>query len=111
MSELLGRRRNAIRDYILANIEVKDVWDEIRESLVDKVEAVHFTGALHAGDSAGQRFILSTLGKDRGYSTRQELTGSDGAPFAFEVTLKPGPAPRPVEKEIQSRVIEIEVNK
>ncbi len=33
------------------------------------------------------KFILSTLGKDRGYAYRQEITGKDGGPVQVEPTI------------------------
>lgn len=79
MARLLGRRRNKVRDFVLSKPEIKEIFDEVRESLVDDVEASVFSCAL-AGDGPSQRFVLSTIGKNRGYSTRTETTGAEGGP-------------------------------
>ena len=87
MALLLGRRRNAVRDYVYANLEVKDVLDEIREIWLDEAESKHNSLA-KAEDGPALRFILGTLGKDRGYSSRIEQTGRDGAPIQLQtITL------------------------
>jgi len=79
MSVLLGRRRTSIRDFVLSHLDVKTIHDEIREKVLDDVETMHDDLAL-AGDGPSMRFILSTLGKERGYSTRIEQTGKNGGP-------------------------------
>lgn len=84
MSGLLLRRRSALRDYIFATIEVKDVYDEVHEALLDSAESMHNTLAL-SGDGPALRFILSTLGKERGYTTRIEQTGKDGGPVQMGI--------------------------
>lgn len=80
MSELLARRRASVREYVLSHPSVKLVYDEVREALLDRVENNVFSQA-EKGDGAQCRFVLQTLGKSRGYSTRQELTGEDGKPL------------------------------
>lgn len=87
MARVLDRRRSSVRDYVFANIEVKDVYDEIRETLLDIVEEMH-NDLAKAGDGSACRYILSTQGKDRGYTTRTETTGKDGGPIEIgKVTL------------------------
>lgn len=94
IANLLGRNRNRVRDLIYSRPDLKAVFDETRETLLDHVEVSVFTSALN-GDGPNQRFLLSTIGKSRGYSTRQELTGQDGAPMRIErverVIIDPDP--------------------
>ena len=40
------------------------------------------------GDQKAIEFLLSTKGKKRGYSTRHEITGEDGAEIKFNVNIK-----------------------
>lgn len=88
MSALLGRRRSSVRDHVYANIDVKDVFDEVREQFLDEAEQAHNQLAL-AGDGPALRFILQTLGKERGYTTRVETTGKDGGAIEH-ITLDVG---------------------
>jgi len=85
MGVLLGRRRRAVRDFILANLDVKDVYDDVNESLLDMVETTCRRMAL-AGDGPSVRFLLKTQAKDRGYVTRVESTGKDGEPIEAKLT-------------------------
>ncbi len=80
MARLLGRKRTGVRDYVLGNPDVKEVFDDTREGLLDAVETSVFKSAID-GDGPSQRFILSTLGKDRGFTTRAEHTGKSGGPL------------------------------
>ncbi len=80
MAVCLGRRRSSVRNFILANLDVKDIYDEVHEVFLDTVEQSHASLAL-GGDGPSLRFILATLGKDRGYTTRIEQTGKDGSPL------------------------------
>ncbi len=82
---LLGRRRNAVRDFILANLDVKEVYDEVTEGTLDGIETMTRSMAL-GGDGPSCRFLLKTLGKDRGYVTRVEQTGRGGEPIETVVT-------------------------
>jgi hypothetical protein len=80
MSSLLGRRRSSVRDHVFANLDIKEVYDEEREGFLDQAEKMHNTIAL-LGDGQALRFVLQTLGKGRGYTTRQEQTGPNGGPI------------------------------
>jgi hypothetical protein len=80
MAYLLGRRRNAIREYVIANPDLMDMVAEVRETAIDLVENNVLQQAVN-GDAQQGRFILQTLGKDRGYSSRSETTGKDGGPI------------------------------
>jgi len=80
MAILLGRNRGRVRDYVLSRPDVKEIFDDIREGLIDQLEADTFTSAI-AGDPTDRRFLLTTIGKNRGYSTRTEATGADNAPL------------------------------
>lgn len=80
MAELLGRRRGSLKEYISAHPEVREFIEDIREGAIDKIETEEIKSAL-AGDPTSRRFILTTLGKNRGFSTRTEQTGKDGGPI------------------------------
>jgi hypothetical protein len=80
MAVLLGRNRTRVRDFVLRKPEVKLVYDEVKESILDDIEESVIMSALN-GDPADRRFVLTTLGKHRGFTTRVENTGVDGAPM------------------------------
>ena len=54
------------------NPALRQVVEDCREQVLDKAEENIFEAA-EKGDLAACRFILSTLGKARGYSTRKEI--------------------------------------
>lgn len=93
MSPLLGRNRTRIRDYILANPDMKEFYDDVRASLLDKVEDNQFNRALSGKDDAAERFVLTSLAKDRGYGANGKVVVDTG-PIeedgdAFEIRLVP----------------------
>lgn len=53
---------------------------DLEEEVVDAAEAV-VLGQIIKGDQKMARWYLQTKGKHRGYSTRQEHTGAEGAPL------------------------------
>jgi hypothetical protein len=69
MASLLGRSRTVVHTFVWNSPELTDLMDEVAQTTLDKVEAMQMSLAL-AGDGAAGRFILSTLGKDRGYTTK-----------------------------------------
>jgi len=87
MAYLLNRNRARVRDYVFANRDVKEVFDNIRETSVDYIERSHMTAAL-MGDAQAERFTLTTLGKGRGYTTRVEATGEDGGAIRFQEVVR-----------------------
>lgn len=60
--------------------EFKEAADRAKERNLDYVESALFK-RIEGGDTAAIIFALKTLGKRRGYSERQELTGADGQPL------------------------------
>jgi hypothetical protein len=81
--------------YIADHPTVKAAYDAERASILDLCESVVFRNVQLAqetqrggttGDTSDAKWILSRLGKDRGYSERNELTGKDGTPL--EVIVK-----------------------
>ena len=71
MVKLLGRSRVVIDTYVSKDPHLSELLQEVAEEFLDTVEKMHKKAALD-GDLATQRFILQTLGKSRGYVTRQE---------------------------------------
>jgi len=81
------------REYLSSKIKLSDklktARDEARNEIIDLAEENVFelvkreTGKRSAANS---RWILQTLGKQRGYTERTEVTGEDGG--AIEITLK-----------------------
>lgn len=85
----IARRLNCTRDtvdnYIREWEPVRVAFENERESLVDRAESViHLKLAENDADMA--KFVVSRMGKNRGWDARNQVTGKDGeALFAPDV--------------------------
>lgn len=79
-ADLLNRPRRVLTDWIKGTPEMYQVLDEIRDRRLDTIQDKVIAQA-ELGDGTQARFVLTTLGKDRGFTTRVENTGKDGAPL------------------------------
>ena len=71
-SQKLGVNRRTIHRHMKKNPALRQVVEDCREQVLDRAEENIFEAA-EKGDLAACRFILTTLGKARGYSTRKEI--------------------------------------
>jgi len=65
--------------YIDKYVTVRRAVDDEHETMLDIVEGAAFKQA-RDGDGPMIRYILSTKGKERGYTERHEVTGDRGGP-------------------------------
>jgi len=98
----LGCNRHTFERRLITSPAVRAAWEEECERIVDEAEAVVKTNIKLARevqeatnlvvDSVDSRWILDRLGKARGYTTRQEVTGEDGGEVIVRVIggLNPG---------------------
>ena len=84
-ADLLSRPRRVLTDWMRGTPEMFQVLDEIRNRQLDNIEGKVLEQA-EMGDGVQARFVLTTIGKDRGFTTRVESTGKDGAPLERVVT-------------------------
>lgn len=84
IARLIGRSRVSVDKYIKTTNDVYQLFVDLRETLLDKIEVSQFAAAIN-GDFAAQRFILTTIGKHRGYTTQQvtQITGASEKPRAI----------------------------
>lgn len=77
VARVLKRSRRVVDTYISRDLALQELLEDIYDTFVDEVEqkARQIT---RAGDSGMMKFMLSTIGKKRGYVTRVEATGKDG---------------------------------
>jgi len=84
----LGCSSKALYNHINRDPDIRDALDETRGLLIDRAEG-KLIKKLDAGEVWAIQFILKTLGKSRGFTERQELTGADGLPLMVStVNLK-----------------------
>jgi len=79
IAKRVGCAWNTARKYIDSHPTVRAAYDNECESVLDLAEAKTIE-AIKSGDSAMIRYYLSTKGKNRGYTERQEITGAEGKP-------------------------------
>jgi len=78
----LGCHWTTVDRYIKRYPTVARAYEEERQSIVDLAE-VKLVERLKDGDGTMIRFVLATLGKDRGYVERREVTGEGGGPLTI----------------------------
>lgn len=72
-AEILGVRRGKLFTAINRHSDLRELHEDFLEAAIDNAQANVFE-AVEAKNYAASCFLLSTLGKERGYSTKQELT-------------------------------------
>lgn len=94
----LGVRRAYLKKKIDADPDLQDVVVELEQVVVDKAQENVYS-KVFAGDGDMSWRILQTLGKDRGFSTRVESTGKNGAPVSIgDVNINFVPAVPKIEE-------------
>ena len=76
-AEILGCTRITVDNYIDRHPTVARAYEDLRQTIVDRAER-GLIKLLIAEEWPAIKYVLSTLGKDRGYTERQEITGQDG---------------------------------
>lgn len=89
----LKMRRGALLDRINTSPDLTVTLDDRREEVIDTAQSNMFTATM-AGDLKASKFILTTIGKERGYQTSLAHTGPDGkGPIKAEVAYVAVKAP------------------
>lgn len=88
----LGCSANTIYNYIERYKAVKEVMKQERGVMVDTAELALWT-ALQNKEAWAISLVLKTLGKDRGYVERQEISGKDGAALSGPTVYLPAVTP------------------
>ena len=90
----LGCSGQTVRNYVARYPAVQEVLDEQRDYLLDITELALMT-AVHRGEPWAIRLVLSTLGKERGYTTRVEAAGKGSTPLNAPIIYIPQEDPLP----------------
>jgi hypothetical protein len=80
IAKRVGCDWSTAKKYIDASPVLSQMYQNERESILDMAEGVLFKN-IREGDSQDAKWVLSRLGKDRGFSERQEVTGAEGGPI------------------------------
>ena len=76
----------SVYNYLEKYPELQELKDSFAESMVDKAE-YNLHDAVEKGDPWALKYALSTKGKNRGYTERQEITGADGGDMVIHVRV------------------------
>ncbi len=87
--QLLGCSAETVRNYANKYPTVKAALKAKRTELVDLAE-MSLRRAIMAGEAWAVALTLKTLGKDEGYTERQEIAGVDGSPMVIRLTWGDG---------------------
>ncbi len=87
IAQRLGVERSTITSYLQKNPKMKKMLDLEREKIIDMAENKLFKAAEN-GDKWAVDKILSTIGKDRGYTEKREVEYTGGAPAVFNLIEK-----------------------
>ena len=64
--------------------ETKRAFSDEQETILDMAESKLYE-SIQNGNTQDAKWLLSTKGKNRGYSERKEITGADGDPVMLKV--------------------------
>jgi hypothetical protein len=90
IAQRVGCEWNTARSYIDKHATVAAAYAAERETLVDACESVLVRNVQIAqaaqregksADTSDAKWVLARLGKERGYTERNEITGKDGEPI------------------------------
>jgi len=86
-AEACGVSRPYFYQFMEKHPELETIRAEASDVLLDIAEA-NVVADLGKGDGKTTRWFLDRKGKDRGYTTRQEVTGADGGPLEGINTIR-----------------------
>lgn len=73
----LGCNRQVIKKRVEETPMLIDLVADFKDGVLDQAETNIYSAVL-AGDQAASKFVLTTIGKERGFITRNEMTGAGG---------------------------------
>jgi hypothetical protein len=94
IAKRIGADWYTAQKYITEHPTVKAAYDAERQSILDLCESVVFRNVQIAqesqrngdsGDTSDAKWVLSRLGKERGYTTGHEVSGPEGGPIEAKV--------------------------
>jgi len=85
VAQRLGCTRQTVENYVKRYPTVDRAVKEERQKVIDVAEGKLFE-KLQSGESWAIQFILKTLGKERGYTERTEVTGAEGGAMVIKYT-------------------------
>lgn len=78
VANVLRMPRSKLQKYIESRPLLVEALDGVRDSVIDQAEE-HIFSAVADGDLNACRFVLTSIGKKRGYTTANVQLGKDGS--------------------------------
>ena len=88
ISNRLGAEWHTAKNLVNRWESTKQAYKDERESILDMSEST-LLRSIKEGDTQSAKWMLSTLGRERGFNERVEIVGKDGGPVAFEIVDPP----------------------
>ena len=85
-ANVLGITESAVYQRLRNHPQLAEIREETRQKVNDIAES-HLLKGVQSGKWDQVRYWLDRQGKDRGYVTRTEQTGADGAPLQLAPTV------------------------
>jgi hypothetical protein len=86
VAKRLGIKADSLHHRLRRNATLAKAYADKKAYLVDIAEK-NIMEAVEAGNLKQSQFILRTLGKDRGYTMRDEVVGQDGGPISLATSI------------------------
>jgi AcrR family transcriptional regulator len=83
----VGCSVSTVNNYFKRYPDLLDAFEVERDAIIDVAETKLFDD-VYRGDQRAYMFTLTTIGKDRGWTTRREITGAHGAPITLELSAE-----------------------
>lgn len=80
IAQAFGVTRSTVYEWLKSDEDLKTALDYAREDIVDVIESKYLKRAI-GGSERAQEFLLKTLGKNRGYVERKDLTSKGESVF------------------------------
>lgn len=106
-AQRLGCTRSTLDRYIEKYAKVREAYEEEREALVDSAEA-QLILKIQEGFWPSIAYVLSTLGRSRGYVTKSELDMSGDVGITLEGVDTTNYAPSPAVLSQEDVTVEVE---
>lgn len=104
----MGISRRALKDRLDRRPELKELGTDLIDEIVDTAQHNIFKSVV-AGDLGESRFILTTLGKDRGFATRVE-TNKDPIQVNVRTFSQPNSTPADNSPSGRSGIVATELD-
>lgn len=80
IADRIGCDWHTANKYIKSKATLQQAWQNEKEQITDIAET-SLIESIKERDAWAVKYYLSTKGKNRGYTERQEITGADGGPL------------------------------